>query len=96
MNQLHRVTELCKHFNSFHIRDQLLESHNRHSKKYKWTHKFYDHILGVTIVNCLIVKRCLSKENLRMHMLEFRLQLVQQLRIVAISDKVENYLKLVR
>ncbi len=62
------------------FRDQLL------SKKYKWTHKFYDHLLGVTLVNCLILKRCMSHCNLQT--LHFRLELLHQLRLVAVSKLV--------
>ncbi len=70
-------------------RDQLLESQRRDTKQFKWTLKFFEHLLSVTCVNCLIIKRYLSKENLSM--LDFKMELLLQLRITAVSKNVLTY-----
>ncbi len=71
-----------------HFRDQLLESQRRDTKQFKWTLRFFEHLVSVTCVNCLIIKRYIAKQDFSM--LDFKMELLLQLRITAVSKEVQN------
>ena len=68
------------------LRDQMLEAQKRRTRRKMWPMKVFDHAINLAVANTRVLKKCLVKKHVSM--LDFRAQLIHELRLVALSGKV--------
>ena len=65
--------------------DQNVELYNRNTKKYRWTQKYFEYLLWLSVTNALCLRRHSVKST---RMLPFKRLIMEQLRSVVTGNVV--------